>query len=245
MPCAPKWEAWEEAIVAKFFPKQTKRRFVKWEKLLPRLNNRTRLAVLNHMRVIRLRDKTTGSFGPKHWSKRELQVLMSVWQLEAPRTIMCKLRGRNWHAILAKAREVGLGTAIPQGYLSTSQMARRLGVDHTIVAKIAAFADIRRHVHYGACAPVAKTGVVRHVYWPIDEMETACKKWLEYEKVGPLLTTVARCLRVTPEWAVAALATLGITVENPAIFRVPGELKEQLKGYKRVCRSDFSPVTRL
>lgn len=242
MPSAPKWEAWEEAIVASFFPKRTKRRFVNWKKLLPQLNNRTRAAVLNHMRVIRLEGKVDGSLGPKQWSKKELRTLISLWQLEAPMTIMRKLRKRNWRSILMKARDLGLGTAIPQGHLSTSQMALRLGVDFSLVAKIAALSDIRRHSHYGACEPASKPNVARWAYWPIDEMEEACKKWLEYEKVGPLLTTVARFLRTTPAWIVGALAELGVTVKDPAVFRISPELKEQLKGYKRTCLSDSSPA---
>ena len=241
---APKWTKEEEAIVARFFPKYRRRQFVNWKKLLPLLNNRTRAATLHHMRMLRTKGKVSGSLGPTGWTNAEVRYLTSVWQIEAPRTIILRMRKRNWKAILLKARELGLGTAVPQGHLSTTQMAKHLGVDHTVVSRIAHFGRIKRHVHYGACVSWSNADANRWLYWPIDEMEEACKRWFEYAKVGPLITSVAHDLRRTPEWVLDALKALNVEVEDPAYFRVSPELKARLKEYRQVCHSDSSPATR-
>lgn len=235
MPGAPPWSKEEVAIVVSFFPKRMRRQYVDWAKLLPLLNGRTRTSVLNHMRKLRLRGVVKGSLGSLEWTKSELKKLRAMWQFDAPRTIMQKLRGRNWAAIMLKARDLGLGTAIPQGYLSTCGMAAHLGVDYTVVRKIAEFSAIRPRIHYGCKVPRSRLNAIRWVYWPTDDMEDACRKWLEYEATGPLLTSVAHDLRRTPEWVLAALKALNIEVDKPEYFRISPDLKARLKEYKKTC----------
>ena len=117
------WTKEEEEILQQHYPKlKSKRRpnEVIWQELLAKLPGRSKFSC--QVRASRLKASVKA-----RWSSKEDMILQGIFSDTSARTIMAQLPGRSWEAILTRAKNLGLGDARWQGYLSMKATADRLG----------------------------------------------------------------------------------------------------------------------
>jgi phage antirepressor YoqD-like protein len=134
------------------------------------------------MTAIRVRACRLGVVRSGRWSAQEKSTLIEMWHEYTERAIRHALRGRTWRAIRVKARELGLSSGVPQGYVSLCDAAERIGYDIKTLRKILDQSGVRIHRRYTDTRPGKGQRYYRH-YVEIDDAIDAVAKHSEIETV--------------------------------------------------------------
>jgi hypothetical protein len=133
--------------------------------------------------------------GGRAWTEEEVRVLVREWHLVSVETLMQKLPGRTWQAIVRKARGLRLPFRVPQGHEALHRCALRQGVHVSVLRKALEAAGARIYTSYPSHwrkPHRRKKWSAKNRYVEIDEADRAASAWLALET----LTEAARRLGV-------------------------------------------------
>lgn len=110
------------------------------------------------------------------WTKAEEDELRWVWGAKTVATIAAQL-DRTQRAVVTKARRLGLGIGVPNGWEYLTAAAQRAGYEVVQLRRILAFANVRIR----PSASMAKTG--RYSVVDPDAVDRAVALWLSTETI--------------------------------------------------------------
>jgi hypothetical protein len=167
------------------------------------------------------------------WTREENSILTREWGEVCPRVLMSKLPGRTWTAILIHAKDgLHLPMGVPQGEVSLTEAARRLGFHSAItVRKLAKRHGIAIRLHPRPASTGVKTCGRRCVEW--DAIRDACAEETRHVET----------VRAAAEARGLSGATLWRWLRDAGVLPPRGEGEaHRSRGFLRVASADVDRV---